>query len=144
MYSFTSWRSIRISITFVGNSWGKDPINNRACLGCGPQEEFYACADVAVESPTGALPLAIVTAAPPPTVRPTPKPTIPTTARPGLTAAGPFHPGVLVTKSSFLISNKHCRFCCSFLVFFDKQCLAANSNGMGTCGKNGNKHTYLY
>ncbi|XP_050408925.1 uncharacterized protein LOC126823898 [Patella vulgata] len=42
----------------AGNSWGTDP-NGKSCVGCGPQEEFYACADIAIspgsmvtESPT--------------------------------------------------------------------------------------------
>ncbi|XP_052703443.1 uncharacterized protein LOC128179830 [Crassostrea angulata] len=32
----------------TGNSWGVDP-SGRGCLGCGPQEEFYGCSDIAVE-----------------------------------------------------------------------------------------------
>ncbi|XP_013418916.1 uncharacterized protein LOC106179736 [Lingula anatina] len=31
----------------TGNSWGTDA-NGRGCLGCGPQEEFYNCADVSI------------------------------------------------------------------------------------------------
>ena len=30
-----------------GNNWGTDP-DGRSCTGCGNQEEFYACADVAI------------------------------------------------------------------------------------------------
>ncbi|KAK2149987.1 hypothetical protein NP493_2869g00002 [Ridgeia piscesae] len=30
-----------------GNSWGRDEYG-RSCIGCGPQEEFYGCADVAI------------------------------------------------------------------------------------------------
>ncbi|KAK6168235.1 hypothetical protein SNE40_022103 [Patella caerulea] len=33
----------------VANSWGTDP-NGTSCIGCGPQEEFYACADIAIVS----------------------------------------------------------------------------------------------
>ncbi|KAJ8319947.1 hypothetical protein KUTeg_001534 [Tegillarca granosa] len=32
----------------AGNSWGFDRVNNRGCIGCGAQEEFYGCADVAI------------------------------------------------------------------------------------------------
>ncbi|KAK2138631.1 hypothetical protein NP493_7375g00004 [Ridgeia piscesae] len=31
----------------TGNSWGRDEYG-RSCIGCGPQEEFYGCADVAI------------------------------------------------------------------------------------------------
>lgn len=31
----------------TGNSWGTDD-DGRSCVGCGPQEEFYGCADVAI------------------------------------------------------------------------------------------------
>ncbi|KAK6962183.1 cell wall integrity and stress response component 4, partial [Biomphalaria glabrata] len=31
----------------TGNSWGEDP-NGVQCVGCGPQEEFYGCADVRI------------------------------------------------------------------------------------------------
>jgi len=31
----------------IGNSWGKDA-NGKSCLGCGPQEQFFGCADVAI------------------------------------------------------------------------------------------------
>ena len=34
----------------TGNSWGVDPLTGRGCLGCGRQEQFYACADVAITS----------------------------------------------------------------------------------------------
>lgn len=32
----------------AGNSWGVDPVTKRGCVGCGPQEQFYGCADVAI------------------------------------------------------------------------------------------------
>ena len=32
----------------VGNSWGLDPDSGDRCLGCGPQEEFYGCSDIAI------------------------------------------------------------------------------------------------
>ena len=32
----------------AGNSWGTDA-NGTACVGCGPQEQFYGCADIAIE-----------------------------------------------------------------------------------------------
>ncbi|XP_013390218.1 uncharacterized protein LOC106158689 [Lingula anatina] len=34
----------------TGNSWGTDPDGN-SCVGCGPQEEFYGCADIAIYPP---------------------------------------------------------------------------------------------
>ena len=30
------------------NSWGRDPDDGRECVGCGPQEQFYGCADIAI------------------------------------------------------------------------------------------------
>ncbi|XP_021378831.1 cell wall protein DAN4-like [Mizuhopecten yessoensis] len=32
----------------TGNSWGTD--DQGSCLGCGPQEEFYGCSDIAISS----------------------------------------------------------------------------------------------
>lgn len=32
----------------TGNSWGVDPTTNRGCIGCGNQEQFYGCADIAI------------------------------------------------------------------------------------------------
>ena len=32
-----------------GNSWGVDKLG-RGCVGCGPQEQFYGCADIAIGS----------------------------------------------------------------------------------------------
>jgi len=34
----------------AGNSWGEDP-DGKGCIGCGNQEQFYGCADVAVGHP---------------------------------------------------------------------------------------------
>ena len=31
----------------TGNSWGVEP-NGRGCVGCGPQEQFYGCADISI------------------------------------------------------------------------------------------------
>ena len=42
-----------ISILIAANSWGKEP-SGRTCIGCGPQEEFYGCADVTIHPPGGA------------------------------------------------------------------------------------------
>ncbi|XP_050409014.1 uncharacterized protein LOC126823976 [Patella vulgata] len=33
----------------AGNSWGTDP-NGKSCVGCGAQEEYYACADISIVS----------------------------------------------------------------------------------------------
>ena len=32
----------------AGNSWGVDPDSGEGCVGCGPQEQFYGCSDVAI------------------------------------------------------------------------------------------------
>ena len=32
----------------AGNSWGTDPVTGRGCIGCGNQEQFYGCADIAI------------------------------------------------------------------------------------------------
>ena len=40
-----------MSLTLPGNSWGVDK-NGTSCLGCGPQEQFYGCADVAIGNVT--------------------------------------------------------------------------------------------
>lgn len=34
---------------FVGNSYNCDN-NHKCCIGCGPQEQFYGCADIAISS----------------------------------------------------------------------------------------------
>lgn len=46
----------------AGNSWGTDKLTGRGCVGCGNQEQFYGCADIAigyddVEIPTHTVPL---------------------------------------------------------------------------------------
>lgn len=35
----------------TGNNWGRDS-NGTTCLGCGAQEEFYGCADIAIVNST--------------------------------------------------------------------------------------------
>ena len=32
---------------FAGNSWGENP-DGTGCVGCGPQEQFYGCADITI------------------------------------------------------------------------------------------------
>lgn len=32
----------------AGNSWGTDPETGEGCVGCGPQEQFYGCADISI------------------------------------------------------------------------------------------------
>ncbi|XP_045212254.2 uncharacterized protein LOC123563489 isoform X2 [Mercenaria mercenaria] len=32
----------------AGNSWGTDKVTGRGCVGCGNQEQFYGCADIAI------------------------------------------------------------------------------------------------
>lgn len=39
-------------VFFIGNTWDKDVKSGLYCLGCGPQEEFYNCADVSIEPKT--------------------------------------------------------------------------------------------
>jgi len=34
----------------TGHNIGRDPVTGRSCLGCGMQEEFYGCSDVAITS----------------------------------------------------------------------------------------------
>lgn len=36
----------------IGNSYGCDQ-NNTCCIGCGPQEQFYGCADIAISPASG-------------------------------------------------------------------------------------------
>ena len=38
-----------------GNSWGVDAETGEGCVGCGPQEEFYACADVKISEQGGTV-----------------------------------------------------------------------------------------
>ena len=47
---------ILLSHMLSGNSWGKDFITGKGCLGCGPQEQFYGCADVAIVDSNGQTP----------------------------------------------------------------------------------------
>jgi len=37
----------------AGNSWGVDPTTNKGCVGCGPQETFWGCADIAISRDNG-------------------------------------------------------------------------------------------
>ena len=39
----------------IGNNWGIDPKTGSGCSGCGPQEEFYACADVKISRRGGTV-----------------------------------------------------------------------------------------
>ena len=59
----------------IGNSWGVDTQTGEGCVGCGPQEEFYACADVKISQnggtvamPTTATTTTTTTVPPTPTV----------------------------------------------------------------------------
>ena len=36
------------SLFIAGNSWNTDPVTHKSCVGCGPQEQFYGCSDVAI------------------------------------------------------------------------------------------------
>ena len=43
-------------LTFLpGNSWGNDFVTGKGCIGCGPQEEFYACADIRISRRGGKI-----------------------------------------------------------------------------------------
>jgi len=33
---------------FTGNNWATDPDTGESCVGCGPQEQFYGCSDIAI------------------------------------------------------------------------------------------------
>jgi len=37
----------------AGNSWGVDPVTKEGCIGCGPQETFWGCSDIAISSDNG-------------------------------------------------------------------------------------------
>lgn len=39
-----------IIIVVTGNSWGYESGSDFGCVGCGNQEQFYACADIAIEN----------------------------------------------------------------------------------------------
>ncbi len=47
----------------TGNSWGKDPETGEECVGCGPQEQFYGCADIAILEDGGNSPTSTTTRA---------------------------------------------------------------------------------
>lgn len=34
----------------TANSWGRDTRSGKSCVGCGPQEQFYGCADVSISA----------------------------------------------------------------------------------------------
>lgn len=40
----------------TAKSWGVDPVTGQGCVGCGPQEEFYGCADVAIQGDGPVIP----------------------------------------------------------------------------------------
>lgn len=44
----------------AGNNWGTDPEDGRQCVGCGPQEEFYGCADIQIVPPGESIPRTIL------------------------------------------------------------------------------------
>ncbi|XP_060078313.1 uncharacterized protein LOC132557801 [Ylistrum balloti] len=84
----------------VGNSWGTDP-DGRSGIGYGPQEEFYGCSDVAIQtrSDSSSALKPVVTSVQPTTPKPTtttpkpttttPKPTTTTTPKPTTTTPKP-------------------------------------------------------
>jgi len=39
----------------AGNSWGNNPSTGRGCVGCGPQETFMGCADIAISGDGGQI-----------------------------------------------------------------------------------------
>ncbi|XP_060596745.1 mucin-2-like isoform X2 [Ruditapes philippinarum] len=65
----------------AGNSWGVDRDTGKSCLGCGDQEEFYGCADVAINGSDQAP----QTTTPKPTPRPTQPPVVYTQPPPVVT-----------------------------------------------------------
>ena len=47
MYILCRERNFLFLFRIAGNSWGVDE-NGTGCVGCGPQEQFRGCADVAI------------------------------------------------------------------------------------------------
>ena len=41
-------KSYDLSCFVTGNSWGEDPHTGLGCVGCGAQENFRGCADIAI------------------------------------------------------------------------------------------------
>ncbi|GFR79420.1 cell wall integrity and stress response component 4-like [Elysia marginata] len=44
----------------AGNSWGTNADDGVSCVGCGPQEEFYGCADIQIVPPGEPVPTTIL------------------------------------------------------------------------------------
>ena len=42
---------MHVLISNAGNSWGVGD-NGKGCVGCGPQEQFYGCSDIAIGNDT--------------------------------------------------------------------------------------------
>ena len=40
----------------AGNAWGTDEETGESCTGCGPQEQFYGCADIKIKPRRGPRP----------------------------------------------------------------------------------------
>ncbi|KAL5010516.1 hypothetical protein ScPMuIL_012821 [Solemya velum] len=55
--TFTS-NTVDSAVGHAANSWGC--VGGDCCKGCGPQEEFYGCADIAILPDCGQIPLGIV------------------------------------------------------------------------------------
>jgi len=70
----------------AGNSWGIDPVTKKGCVGCGPQETFWGCSDIAISS-NGHNPNP-----PSPTREPNPQPSFATTEIPTTTTTTPARP----------------------------------------------------
>ena len=77
------------SYAVLGNSWGTDP-DGTGCLGCGKQEQYYNCADIAITGDGGPIPTQAPTPAPD-TPAPTNAP--PTQAPQPTTTTSPPAPG---------------------------------------------------
>ena len=95
---------MELSVFITANSWGCDD-GGGCCVGCGNQEEFYACADITITPREGGG----VTTTPPPTTTQTtaslaPGATTesPTTPRPGV--PGGADPSKYVTVSACKIT----------------------------------------
>ena len=50
------WGFLPSHYCITGNRWGTDPDTGEECVGCGPQEQFYGCSDIAINPLDGTVP----------------------------------------------------------------------------------------
>lgn len=118
VYKWLKVKQVGQSFFFMisGNNFGFGP-DGRSCKGCGPQEEFYGCADVTIISKTTSLPQ-VQTSLPPNTprpvviIRPTETQPPPVTAKPTTTTTTtpvPTTTETVMTSSVKPTSGSGCR-----------------------------------